>query len=269
MVRLRVMSAFLAVVCFAAPVRADELTNEQLLALFQNQRDAFSAAQDSGLGKARGLTLVTVDDLQPTTLAPNAFAVDPLAPKITMPDADISAIRLPVAEGGAVSVSDAGPLVAPVADQSAIADTPSLVQALANPQPHVTPLVEAKPISAQPAVFGALAPELQVNLDIKFDFDSATLLPDQLPLLAQMCTVMKSSDINLFRIVGHTDSVGRDDYNQTLSQLRAEEVQRYLVNDCGIEARRLEALGLGEQFLSNRNDPKSAANRRVEFQALS
>ena len=269
MVWLRVTAAFFSVVWFATQGRAEDLTNEQLLALFQDQREAFLAAQQSELGKTRGLTLVTVEDIQPTTLAPSMTALDPLAPEMATPATDIFALSLPATEGGAIVFSEAGSLVPPATDQPATADTPSLVQALADPMPNPEPLNTATPAQQQPAVFGALAPELQVNLNIKFGFDSALLQPDQIPLLAQMCTVMKSSDINLFRIVGHTDAIGSDDYNQILSQLRAEEVQRYLVNDCGIEARRLEAVGLGEQFLSNQKDPKAAANRRVEFQALS
>jgi OOP family OmpA-OmpF porin len=51
--------------------------------------------------------------------------------------------------------------------------------------------------------------------------------------------------------------------------LRAEEVKRRLVSDCGIEATRLQAMGLGERFLYDEADPKAAENRRVEFQAMS
>jgi OOP family OmpA-OmpF porin len=80
---------------------------------------------------------------------------------------------------------------------------------------------------------------------------------------------MKTADIQLFRIIGHTDASGSDDYNERLSRLRAEEVQRFFVNDCGIEASRLEAVGLGERFLLENVDPNSDQNRRVEFQALS
>ena len=42
-----------------------------------------------------------------------------------------------------------------------------------------------------------------------------------------------------------------------------------LVTDCGIAATRLEAIGLGERFLSNDGDPRAPENRRVEFQAMS
>lgn len=111
--------------------------------------------------------------------------------------------------------------------------------------------------------------DLGVNIRIEFAFDSAALDEAQKPKLAKLCNVMKGSDIQLFRIIGHTDASGSDDYNERLSRLRAEEVQRFFINDCGIEAGRLEAVGLGKRFLLDDVDPKSEQNRRVEFQALS
>ncbi|MER2510734.1 MAG: OmpA family protein, partial [Amaricoccus sp.] len=109
----------------------------------------------------------------------------------------------------------------------------------------------------------------QVNYQVKFAFDSAALSPDQKPRLRQVCAVLKDTDIQRFRIIGHTDASGAADYNQKLSILRAEEVERFFVNDCGIAAGRLEAIGVGEQFPYDDKDPGAAINRRVEFQALS
>lgn len=108
-----------------------------------------------------------------------------------------------------------------------------------------------------------------VNIRIEFAFDSAALDDAQKPKLQTLCNVMRSADIQLFRIIGHTDASGSDDYNERLSRLRAEEVQRFFVNDCGIAANRLEAVGLGERFLLEDYGPDSDQNRRVEFQALS
>ncbi|MFD1343694.1 OmpA family protein [Litorisediminicola beolgyonensis] len=121
----------------------------------------------------------------------------------------------------------------------------------------------------QPLVFGQLAPELQVNLQITFGFDSAALADSEKPKLDKMCAVLKQSDINLFRIVGHTDTSGSAEYNERLSVLRAKEVARYLVEDCGVAASRLQTIGMGERFPYNTADPRADENRRVEFQALS
>jgi outer membrane protein OmpA-like peptidoglycan-associated protein len=120
-----------------------------------------------------------------------------------------------------------------------------------------------------PVVYSEIEKDDQVNVRITFDFDSAVLRADEKPKLATLCDAMKVVDVDLFRIVGHTDASGSDSYNEKLSLLRAEEVKRYLVNDCGIAATRLEAVGMGKRFLYNTEDPRADENRRVEFQALS
>ena len=87
--------------------------------------------------------------------------------------------------------------------------------------------------------------------------------------LAALCEAMLDVEIETFQIVGHTDATGAPSYNEQLSLLRAEEVKRHLVNDCGIGAERLQAVGVGEAFPANADDPNAELNRRVEFQALS
>ncbi|MDO9524687.1 MAG: OmpA family protein, partial [Gemmobacter sp.] len=116
--------------------------------------------------------------------------------------------------------------------------------------------------------YAAVPSDEQVNINISFDFDSAALRADQKPQLAALCNVMKTADIARYRIVGHTDSSGSAAYNERLSLLRAEEVKRYLSSDCGITADRMEAVGVGSQFLSDPANPRGDVNRRVEFQAL-
>jgi OOP family OmpA-OmpF porin len=65
-------------------------------------------------------------------------------------------------------------------------------------------------------------------------------------------------------VEGHTDSVGNDDYNQKLSQRRADAVRKYLV-DKGIAGARLTATGLGETqpVADNGTADGRAQNRRV------
>lgn len=116
--------------------------------------------------------------------------------------------------------------------------------------------------------FGLFDADLQVNLHIEFAFDSAALGAAEKPKLETLCTVLQTSDIAHVQIIGHTDASGTAEYNEKLSVLRAEEVQRYLVDSCGVDAARLEAIGLGERFPFNRDNPRADENRRVEFQAL-
>ncbi len=109
----------------------------------------------------------------------------------------------------------------------------------------------------------------QVNVNVSFDFDSAALREDQKPKLVLLCSALKAADVQLIRILGHTDSSGSVAYNERLSKLRAEEVKRFLVTDCGYPEERMQAEGAGEQFPFDPDNPRADVNRRVEFQALS
>ncbi len=116
--------------------------------------------------------------------------------------------------------------------------------------------------------YSAVEKSDQVNIQIAFDFDSAALREDQKPKLAALCQAMKSVDVEVFQVIGHTDSSGKASYNERLSLLRAQEVKHHLVSSCGIDASRLQAVGLGESAPFDSNDPRADINRRVEFQAL-
>ena len=112
----------------------------------------------------------------------------------------------------------------------------------------------------------AMDPASQVNFQIKFAFDSAALAPTEVVKLNTLCDVMKTSTIPQFKIIGHTDASGTAEYNQNLSLLRAEEVKRHLVDDCGVPDTKLLAVGVGENFPLDSKNPKADVNRRVEFQ---
>lgn len=147
--------------------------------------------------------------------------------------------------------------------------TRGLVLAPTAPQDNTG--AEDTAVAATPSeeTYVQLAPEEQVNIQIGFDFDSSALRDDQKPKLATLCQVMQSVDVDVFRIVGHTDTSGSASYNERLSLLRAQEVKRFLVSDCGIAEPRLQAVGVGEAFPLDQADPAGDVNRRVEFQALS
>ncbi len=108
----------------------------------------------------------------------------------------------------------------------------------------------------------------QINVQISFDFDSAALRADQEPKLANMCTSMQVMTGTVFQIIGHTDSSGSASYNERLSLLRAQEVRRHLISNCGINENMLKAIGMGETAPFNQSNPRADENRRVEFQAL-
>jgi OOP family OmpA-OmpF porin len=70
-------------------------------------------------------------------------------------------------------------------------------------------------------------------------------------------------------VIGHTDDVGDDDYNQELSEQRANTIRNYLI-ETGADGSKIVALGAGERFpiASNTTDEGRAQNRRVEISVV-
>jgi outer membrane protein OmpA-like peptidoglycan-associated protein len=107
---------------------------------------------------------------------------------------------------------------------------------------------------------------LIVNLsDVLFDTGSATLKPGAREKLARVSGILLSHPDLTLQIEGHTDSVGEADYNQRLSESRADSVRAYLVAQ-GIAATSVTTAGFGETRPVTSNDTPAARqqNRRVE-----
>ncbi len=104
---------------------------------------------------------------------------------------------------------------------------------------------------------------------VEFEFDSATLRPESRTRLDSDAETLLGSPGVRVEIAGHTDSVGSDAYNQTLSQKRAESVREYLLSQ-GVSSSQLTARGYGESnpAASNDTDEGRAENRRVEMSVL-
>lgn len=119
--------------------------------------------------------------------------------------------------------------------------------------------------AAAVAVIEASQPS-SLSLPVPFAFDSADILPSaksQLDAIAAGIRMLPTTQ----RVVieGHTDAVGTELYNESLSQRRAQSVRRYLVTMHGIDASRLEAVGLGENSPLPGHGPTAGENRRVQF----
>jgi OOP family OmpA-OmpF porin len=104
---------------------------------------------------------------------------------------------------------------------------------------------------------------------VHFDFDKATLKPEAKVILNEAAALLQQHERVIVEVAGHTDSTGPEDYNQGLSERRANAVRDYLV-DKGIRASRLTARGYGESRPVASNDTKEgrAENRRVELIVL-
>ncbi len=119
---------------------------------------------------------------------------------------------------------------------------------------------------------GVAAPKLQakkvvIDQKIHFDFNKSDIKSESYGILDDVASVLKAnSKIQKVRVEGHTDSIGSDEYNQKLSEQRANAVKGYLVGK-GIEGGRLNVVGFGESrpLADNNSDAGRAQNRRTEF----
>ena len=125
--------------------------------------------------------------------------------------------------------------------------------------------------TVEPAPMAESEPEpvleaVRVELDVKFDFDKATVREDAYDDIEVLADFMKQYGQTSTTVEGHTDSVGTDAYNQRLSSQRAQAVRDALINRYGVEANRLEAIGYGESrpVADNSTELGRAINRRVE-----
>jgi OOP family OmpA-OmpF porin len=137
------------------------------------------------------------------------------------------------------------------------------------PEPVVQPLPAAPALKTQQAnlLEQSKPGDVVVILEgVNFEFDSARLRPDAIVILDEAVTVLdRRKDISV-DVVGHTCSIGTEQYNQGLSERRAKSVYDYFV-DKGVAAERLTTQGYGETrpAYSNATREGRAKNRRVEL----
>jgi photosystem I P700 chlorophyll a apoprotein A2 len=117
--------------------------------------------------------------------------------------------------------------------------------------------------------------EIQIELagDVLFDFDKWDIRPDAEESLKKVAEVIKTYKSTKIVVSGHTDSVGSEEYNQNLSEKRAESVKNWLSENGGINSEIMETIGYGESkpVAPNTNPDGSdnpagrKKNRRVEI----
>jgi len=103
-----------------------------------------------------------------------------------------------------------------------------------------------------------------------FATDKTKILPSSEPALQELYKLLSDNPDIHIRIIGHTDDVGKDDYNQRLSEGRSASVKQEMVSR-GIDAKRIETTGHGEKdpIVPNDSDQHRQMNRRVEIEILS
>lgn len=106
--------------------------------------------------------------------------------------------------------------------------------------------------------------------NIFYDFDKSTLRNESVSELDRLVLLMTENPLIKIELSSHTDNIGPDDYNLTLSQARAQSVVDYLIGK-GIDKTRLVAKGYGKSVPVASNDTEEGRqqNRRTEFKILS
>lgn len=101
---------------------------------------------------------------------------------------------------------------------------------------------------------------------VLFAFDSAQLMPGAQQQLRNLLPKLNDPGVVSLKVIGHTDSVGTDSYNQGLSERRASSVAEFLINE-GLAPAKVTSQGRGESepVADNDTDTGREQNRRVEL----
>lgn len=110
--------------------------------------------------------------------------------------------------------------------------------------------------------------EIRVNLpaDVLFDFDKSDIRSDAAKSLSFLATLIRANPKGRTRLEGHTDAVGNAQYNQSLSERRAESVKVWLVKNERLDAAKLVTQGWGKTkpIAPNDTEANRQKNRRLE-----
>jgi outer membrane protein OmpA-like peptidoglycan-associated protein len=105
-----------------------------------------------------------------------------------------------------------------------------------------------------------------IDLDIQFDYNSAEISKGSESSVQALGKALTADGLkgSTFVVAGHTDAIGTEEYNQGLSERRAESIKRYLTEKYGIAGAELVTVGYGKTKPKDPNAPLDPANRRVQ-----
>jgi outer membrane protein OmpA-like peptidoglycan-associated protein len=148
------------------------------------------------------------------------------------------------------------------------AEDPTVDEMVCALNPDCSPPFADRRLRGVTATSPVVRPPASFDITLNFPFDSADITADSREKLGRVAKALTDpSTIKLSIIVsGHTDAKGAADYNQLLSERRAQAVRQFLISQHGIDPSRLVAKGYGKSQLLLPNDPGNDLNRRVQFQ---
>jgi outer membrane protein OmpA-like peptidoglycan-associated protein len=150
--------------------------------------------------------------------------------------------------------------------------TEDIIKQLQVPNPVVSPQPRFKGLPPDPKNKGVTIVEPaddkppSIDLQIAFEYNSDKLTFDAFTILRRLGQALKDERLSKdhFKIAGHTDAKGTAEYNQKLSERRAQAVRDYLVAQYDVDASRLETAGYGLTQLIDPVHPLDGINRRVQ-----
>lgn len=166
-------------------------------------------------------------------------------------------------------------------DAVAVATTVAPVAVAPQPQPEPAPAPRVEPAPAPivvaPEPRGPMIQKITLETDVLFGFDKAELRPEGKRKLDEIADGLKGAEVNEIVAIGYTDPIGSEQYNQKLSQQRADAVKQYL-SQKGVSTERIQTEGRGERNVVTGGDCGKykgkkliecfEPNRRVEIEVF-
>ena len=105
-----------------------------------------------------------------------------------------------------------------------------------------------------------------IDLEIQFDYNSADIAKTSVPSVQALGKALSDPSLkgSTFVVAGHTDAIGTEEYNQGLSERRADTIKKYLVQNYGLNGSDLVTVGYGKTKLKDVGNPTAPVNRRVQ-----
>ena len=106
----------------------------------------------------------------------------------------------------------------------------------------------------------------KIDLEIQFDYNSAAISKASIGAVQELGKALSDPGLkgSTFVVAGHTDAVGSEQFNQDLSERRADTIKAFLVEKYGLAGSDLVTVGYGKTRLKNPDNPTDAVNRRVQ-----
>jgi len=106
----------------------------------------------------------------------------------------------------------------------------------------------------------------KIDLEIHFDYNSAEINKASTQAVQELGKALTDPSLkgSTFVVAGHTDAIGGEEYNQGLSERRADTIKRYLTEKFGINGSELVTVGYGKTKPKDPKTPLDPTNRRVQ-----